>query len=187
MGSAISNVNRLRDERDPSRSGETQLLFPPAIRAVALTWSCLRAKTRRAFSLGNEPRRGSGRRSSRRESCVFRKKNAIYADTPNASSDNLCPPGHRNGPGPNHLGSLRSPNQYRDHRHAGPRIRAGARRKTAMHNDDEYANGPLLVSLGRVCKLLGVARTTAPREEKFPPSFRLAIAVMSSASPLRPS
>jgi hypothetical protein len=41
-----------------------------------------------------------------------------------------------------------------------------------MRNDDDN-NGPLLISLGRACRMLGVARTTAPREEKFPSVIKI--------------
>jgi hypothetical protein len=40
-------------------------------------------------------------------------------------------------------------------------------------NNHDYANGPLLISLGRACRLLGVARTTAPQDEKFPSVTRI--------------
>jgi hypothetical protein len=33
--------------------------------------------------------------------------------------------------------------------------------------------GPLLISLGKVCRYLGVCRTTAPREPTFPPLIRI--------------
>ena len=44
----------------------------------------------------------------------------------------------------------------------------------AMHTDTDQADGPLLVSLGRVSKHLCVSRTSLPKDEAFPKVIKIA-------------